>query len=104
MSNNAQFNLTQAAVITLLFKALPYPQHVSDVALDHKNVVLFTWRGDKWCVNCLTLSADLREDGMLTSNNAAILLGTLLERQWIQDNLHVSMEGLPASHAVELCQ
>ena len=75
-----EYEFTQARILELLLKGMPYAQQIEDVSLTtEKGAVRFTWRGTKFRVSCYAGLVEVVEGAFLTGNNEAILLGRILE-------------------------
>lgn len=77
--------MTKGKLLEAIMKGVPYPQHITDLDLESRpSAIQFTWRGDRFQVSITDAGVlgmvDQVEDGMLITNNLAILLEACLRR------------------------
>lgn len=75
---------TKDQIVSALFSALPYPQHVYAVDTESTpEAVRIHWRGDYFRIS-LNGMVEQSIDGLLHGNNAAILLEALVKWRLVE--------------------
>ncbi|KKL50882.1 hypothetical protein LCGC14_2301060 [marine sediment metagenome] len=74
--------MTNDKIIECVIKAIPYPEHISDIELDD-DCVRFTWRTDRFKVSDSGMVEEL-EDIFLKGSNIAILMERLIKYEYVK--------------------
>lgn len=72
--------MTQAELITLAYKAMPYSEQIDNLDLSQAGQIRFDWRGFRFRIDG-NMSVELVEGGLLKSGDAVTILTESLIRR-----------------------
>lgn len=70
--------MTQAKLIELIYKSMPYSEQITDLDLHNSNMLYFTWRGATFRVT-MNLSVDEVYESIISRTRTTILIEQLLK-------------------------
>jgi hypothetical protein len=72
-------------LLELIIRALPYPSQIRELEIE-ENAVRFVWRSQRFRVST-SMRAETVGNGVLIGDDASILLSSLIEREFIGQNV-----------------